>query len=454
MSRRGIWHRASPFGSHVLLTAGTNVVLALLGLLTGIMAARLLGPQGRGELAAIQIWPSAIAVVAMLGLGDALVYFSARDPERSGRYLGSAIALALVSAFPFMLVGYLGIPFLLSAQSSEVIASARWYLILVPIFALVGMPYHPLRGRNDWVTWNALRVTPTLGWLAVLILAWSLGLAQPVFVAASYLVVLATLFFPVIFTVTRRVPGPFRPEVSRWGQMLRYGLPSVASSLPRMLNFRLDQMLMAAFLPAGTLGLYVVAVSWSSAVHPLPNALGAVLFPRVASQQIPEQRTEVFAQGSRLGVSVSATMALALMALTPFGIPLLFGAEFAAAIPAALVLAVAGAVAGVNLILEEGLRGLGHPASVMRAELGGLAVSAASLAILLGPLGIMGAALASLLGYGAVALLLVVAARRLTGHSSVALLRPRFDEIRSGWKQTRALLLGRSKDEGAHETTS
>ena len=69
MRIENLWHsihRASPFGSHLLLTAATNVILALLGLLTGILAARLLGPQGRGELAAIQAWPSFIATVAIL----------------------------------------------------------------------------------------------------------------------------------------------------------------------------------------------------------------------------------------------------------------------------------------------------------------------------------------------------------------------------------------------------
>src|SRR5713101_4590346 len=68
---------ASPFGSRILLTAGTNGLSAVLGITTGMLAARLLGPQGRGELAAIQTWPSFIATLAMLGLPEALVYYSA-----------------------------------------------------------------------------------------------------------------------------------------------------------------------------------------------------------------------------------------------------------------------------------------------------------------------------------------------------------------------------------------
>jgi len=43
----------------------------------------------------------------MLGLHDALVYYSAREPNRAGSYLGSAMALAILSSLPFTLVGYL-----------------------------------------------------------------------------------------------------------------------------------------------------------------------------------------------------------------------------------------------------------------------------------------------------------------------------------------------------------
>lgn len=443
MKVRELWYRlcgTSSFGGRVLLTAGTNIILALLGLLTGVLAARLLGPLGRGELAAIQTWPSFIATVATLGLADALVFFSAREPDRAGRYMGSAMALALLSSLPFMAVGYLAMPLFLSAQSSEVVAAARWYLLLVPIFALVGMPYHPLQGRNDLAVWNALRITPNIGWLGVLIVAWLLGRKQPGFVAVSYLATLAMLFFPVIYTVSRRVPGPFWPDFSKGGHMLRYGLPSMLSSVPQMLNLRLDQMLMAALLPAQTLGLYVVAVAWSSVVQPLLSALGAVLFPRVASEQTPSQQSRIFAQGSRLGALLSFMIALVVMVFTPLAVPLFFGAEFTAAIPAALVLVVAGGVTGLNLVMEEGLRGLGHPTSVMWAEFGGLAVTAISLLILLRPLEIMGAAVASLLGYSAVTFFLLVRARRLTGHSPVALLCPTVSELASGWQRMKTLM--------------
>jgi O-antigen/teichoic acid export membrane protein len=441
------WRRfqgKSPFLSRVVLTAGANGALALLGLATGTLAARLLGPQGRGELAAIQTWPTFLATLAMLGLPEALVYHCARKPERAGRYLGSAIAIALLGSVPFMVLGYLAIPFFLSAQSAEIVRAARWYLLIVPVFALVGLPYHPLRGLNRFFVWNALRLLAPLAWLVVLLGALATGWTKPPGLAFAYLALLALLFVPVFVAVIRHVRGPFRPDVQDWSPLLRYGLPTLASTLPQMLNYRMDQLLMMAFLPAQPLGFYAVAVSWGGMVQPLVSALGTTLFPHVASQGDSALQARVLARAVRVGFSVSAGLGALLLALTPLGLPLLFGKAFEPAVPAALVLVVASAVAAFNGVAEDGLRGLGRPSAVLWAELAGVAVTAVALLTLLPRWGILGAALASLLGYSGVSAVLVRQVRR-SRRGSGATFRSAGEEVRAAWNGLLSLVERRTR---------
>ena len=106
------------------------------------------------------------------------------------------------------------------------------------------------------------------------------------------------------------------------------------------------------------------------------SALANVLFPRTAAEVVEADRHRVFAKGSRLAVLSTACVTVAVIAVTPWMVPLLFGGAFAAAIPAALVLVGAAAIAAVNMVLEDGLRGLGRPVLVLWAELGGLVVTA------------------------------------------------------------------------------
>ena len=82
----------------VLVTAGSNLMLSVLGVLTGVMAARLLGPKGRGELAAIQAWPTALASLGLLGMSEAVPYFCTRETEKRGAYLSAALLIGLAGA--------------------------------------------------------------------------------------------------------------------------------------------------------------------------------------------------------------------------------------------------------------------------------------------------------------------------------------------------------------------
>ncbi len=443
---RGLWRRGqsiTSFGGQVALTVGTNFGLAALGLITGSLVARLLGPEGRGELAAIQTWATFLALLASLGLPDAVVYFTGRTPAKSATYLTSAVVAMLLSAVPFALAGYLLMPIFLKAQFAAVIVAARWYLVaFVFLMATMGMLLHPLRGRNDFAVWNLLRILSIAAWLAVLIVAWLTGQATPAAVAAGYLISLVTVGLITFYVLKHRVPGPYALKPELWPSMLRYGLPSALSALPQTLNLRLDQMLMAAFLPASLLGYYSIAVAWSAAVSPMMQGIGAVLFPRVANENSTAEQIEVLGRGTRLGVLVAIVLSVIVLLVTPLGVRLIFGRAYVPAVPAALILVIAGGISGINLILEEGLRGLGHTKAVLWGESTGLVATAIGLALLLRPLLINGAAVASLLGYSVTAIALVFWLQRLTGQSTGFFVRPRSEDWQSAWGRIRAFANG------------
>src|SRR5271157_1227636 len=442
MRLRETWRaaqRISPFGANTAITAFTNMVSALLALMTGVMAARMLAPHGRGELAAIQAWPNILVFFVHLGTADAVAYYSACEPDRAGVYLTSALVLSLLSSVPFMFAAYAGMPFLLHAQSAAMVAEARLFLLMVPVSMLVSMPPNALRGRSDFVVWNCLRVLSGVVWLGTLVGVWLWGRVAPDFVANACLVAFAVLALPVGFVVFRRLPGPFAADPASIRRMLRYGLPCVSTTLPQQLNLRLDQVSIAAFLPPKELGLYVVAVAWSGALAPLLHSVAGSLLPAVASEATPEGRARAFAKGSRLAVLLAIGSAVIALIVTPMAVVVLFGAAFHGAIPAALVLVPAAAVAGLNVVAGEGLRGMGRPVEAMKAEFIGLGVTAVALALLLPRFGIMGAALASLLAYSTVTAALFTYARRLTGESTATLLLPRGPEIYSSVRRLRLL---------------
>ena len=52
----------------------SRIIILSINLATGIISARALGPQGRGELAAIIMWPQFLSYMMNLGLPTSLLY--------------------------------------------------------------------------------------------------------------------------------------------------------------------------------------------------------------------------------------------------------------------------------------------------------------------------------------------------------------------------------------------
>ena len=431
------------FRKHVTITVAANGVIAVFGFTSGVLAARLLGPSRRGELAAIQTVSSLLATFATLGLPEAVVLYCARDPRNAGRYVSSALTLGLLLCVPLLVLCYMAMPYLLASQTAQIVTAARWYLLIAIVFIAVGGPHAALRGLSDFVSWNAIRLVPGTVWIAILCFAWITGVSSPSFLALLNLVALTAVASPIVFWVVRsRIKGSYLPDLGTWLPMIRFGMPSALSGVPQTLNLRLDQMLMAALLPARLLGLYAVAVAWSGMMSPLLQAVSSVIFPHIASHTSVDEQSRTLLRIVRLASPLALGLAVGLALVTKWSLPLVFGHSFQASIPSALVLIAAGAVLSVVQLLEEGLRGMGSPMSILWSELGGLIVTAISLLCLLKPMNIMGAAISSLLGYTAVCGLLLFHVSFLTGFSVRSIFVPTLSELHQGWARVR-ILFGR-----------
>ena len=406
-------------------TALTNLMLGVLGVATGIIAARWLGPEGRGELAAIQMWPSAVASVAMIGLPEALVYFSAKHPSESRRYLLTAGLIAFVVMPFFAALGYMLMPRLLSMQSDRIIQAAQGYLILVPVYVFVGLPHHLLRGIQRYRLWNVIRVVPPLLWLAVLAGAVCLRITDPVRMTAAFVVLLAFVGPATTWIVWKNSAGPGAPSATTVSSMMKFGFPSALATLPQFFNLKLDQMMVAAVVPARDLGVYMVAVAWGACIPMLSSALATIVSTQIAAGTSDPERNRHFSRGVRGAAWLIAVPVILLSAATPIGVTIVFGHAFQPAVIPAMILVIASGAHALNGVLEELLRGYGRPSATLWAETTAIAVGLPALLILLPRAGLMGAGVASLIGYLAATTILLVHSRRVTGLHVLEVLDPR-----------------------------
>lgn len=390
----------------VLGLAGANYLTVLLGFLTGPITARVLGPSGRGELAAAAAYGGAVVLVLSWGLPHAVSYRVSTGESKPGELLRPVMRWAALGAIPAAGAG-LAVGFLLTNFSGPGRVGVAVVVALSPlgVVALCLEAMH--RGRGDLETLTRARIVsiglPAIGvvtlWLAG---ALSIGSVLAVTTVGS----ISTLAFVAIrLGAAREGRVALRP-------LLEYGSRSVLAVGAVVVSGRLDQAIIAPVLGSRDLGLYAVAVSISSLPLGLAYAISNRSWSEVGRAPAGED-SDIGALYVRRTVAAVffATTLLALVA--PFAIPFLFGPEFQASVAPTLILLPATVAGGLVMAGETGLSALGYPGRASWAQAGGTVIGILALVVLIGPFGINGAALATTLDFFVTAAALGVCLRRV-----------------------------------------
>jgi O-antigen/teichoic acid export membrane protein len=182
-------------------------------------------------------------------------------------------------------------------------------------------------------------------------------------------------------------------------KLLSFGLRNHVGNISQLLNGRLDQMLMALFLPPIELGWYATAVSVSTLVQVGSSSFAVFLFPKIAQSENFSQQQELVRNNMRVSLTLLLILGILFSLVIPFAIPIIYTFNYIPSIAPAMILILAGICLGVNENLSAGLQGFGKPEALAKAQILGLVITGLLLWILLPIMGIMGAALASLVAY-------------------------------------------------------
>jgi O-antigen/teichoic acid export membrane protein len=381
------------------LSLGTSVAIQALNVVTGILLARALGPEGRGELAVIVLWPAVLSAVGSLGISEAATYHAARGASAIGRLIGSSIVVAAAQSGVLVAVGILLFPAVLSNQDDFVRHVAVVYLAYIPLSLLTLHLMGVLNGLHRFRAYNGLRLTYFVAVAGGLVAVSLLDQLTAVTAVAVYLSANAVTAVATIALVLKGSRGRIAFSRSVASTLVRYGLKSHTSGLSSMLNERLDQLLISVFLAPAKLGLYVVAVTLTSLTHLIGTSAGAVGLPIIARLRSQEERLNAASRLIRLTLLGSIAVTVPLLLLTPTLIEMVFGPAFVGAAGAARILLVATVLLSLTRVLEATLKAVNRPLDAGAAHLAALVVTAVGLAALLPAFGIVGAAIASLLAY-------------------------------------------------------
>jgi O-antigen/teichoic acid export membrane protein len=397
-------------------TSASQVVVVVLAFIASIAQARVLGADGRGDVARFVNAASLAVLYLGLGLSSAITYFVASGKAHPGalvRSLLPTLASTVIATGCIAGIAYavgLGrfLPHSMPAVATILGLMAFFVASQVSAWAS-GLLTARMRFRA--VNASALVVAlvgavASIGLLAMgpeqidakAVIALLIGLEGVR--AGTLLLALRSLSAPTSTspTVAAALPG-LRP-------LWRYSSLSYIADAVQFLTYRVDMWIVDATRGGAELGRYALAVSLAQLVWIVPTALGRVFFPFAASQDATATRS--LAKRAAVGsfaVSVIAG-AVGLVGSSLF-VAALFGDDFRD-VPSLIAILLVGVVPyAVARVLGNYLAAIGAVADNVRASVAVLVMTLALDVALIPRFGAVGAAWASACSYLLFTLILI-----------------------------------------------
>jgi O-antigen/teichoic acid export membrane protein len=383
----------------VVRTACFNATATAASALTGVLIARAVGPEVRGEYAAVIAWFGVLTMVGEVGQTAAVCFYVARDPERARSYVATSRAMMTATGVVAAVAGLMIAPTL--AHGDHGLAKAYEIAFGGSVFAFIGVSYTFALQAKDTRQWNLVRSSQSI-----------LALTAVIVLRVLHLLALDTAIYTVLATMAVQLvlaycccrhyelaPGHAHANLIR--PLGKYGLSQLAAVTPATVNTYLDQLILSQLVPPTELGRYAIAVSITLAPLPLVSAIGNVAFPRLAaSRTITASSRRLQLAAVAVSAGAASLILLPVAAIAFWLVPEVFGVAYRGAVPLVWLLTPAGIFLSCGQVVGDLLRGLNRPQLVATAQGLAAVLTVILLVTLLPRFGVAAAAIASTIAYG------------------------------------------------------
>lgn len=368
--------RSSPLGMRLArgtfwMVAGA-VISRMLGLLSSIILARILGKVPFGELGIIQSTVGLFGVFAGLGIGITATKYVAEsrelEPARCGRVIGfsltAALAGGLLAGFGLIIFGgWLAAHTLAAPQLGPLLQVGAG---LVVFGALQGAYLGALSGfesfkQVSWVNWMSGLVGVPLAIIATLLAGLDGAVWAMVLQAAAGCVLGHWSLTKETAKAGVKISFALSPE--EWSMLWRFTLPAFLSTLLAAPAGWFSRTLLVN-QPGGygEAALVSAANQWMNLVNFLPWIMGGVLVPIFANLYATNRHaefTKLLRNNLLLNAGVALTVAIPLIFLSSWILGF-YGPGFSEGIPIFILTMICGLFITLNNLLSRAMQSAGR----------------------------------------------------------------------------------------------
>ncbi|MCF1504289.1 oligosaccharide flippase family protein [Afifella sp. H1R] len=379
----------------VMQSMATFAAILFVNIVTGIITARLLGPDGRGIYSAVVLWTQFLALISTAGIGAATTYHVAKNREDRARIAQIAFVLAAGWGSLVLTAALLAIPHLMTQYDQQAILYARIAALASIFGGSQALLCCVLIGLGAFTFNNYGRLAPNLFYFFALMgvlgfadLNWQAAVLASI-AGISLALVTQVPAFLVRMGVAR---GDFRRHAR---SMLSYSLRAGPADIVTTCAEYTDRLILIGLVAPAELGFYVIAFSFSRIAMAWIMPINSVLLSKMARAEANIAKCH-FDQTFRFALALLLITWLAGMWWGPPLLVLLYGQEFAPVVPIFHVLLAEAIIFGLANISAQLFQALNRPGYVSAVEATCFAAMLVSVYVMASRDGALGAAWAIL----------------------------------------------------------
>lgn len=366
------------------------------GSVATIVTARALGPSGQGVFASIFLLAAIGVRLCSVGLGETAIVRVGQGvvtrQEGLSATLAGVLAAGAIGVLPFFGLATL----IIGPDDSNTWLALVAATAFLPLGAVYDALSQTLNGQERLVATSRTLIAIaglTLLGLVVFVVVLDLdvfgGALSGLCATAVGTLVMALLLARSGLSLKPRWNRDYLVNASRYGVRLQ------GSQILTLAAGRADLLLVLALLGDDDAGHYSVALTVGTLAGLGSFAMSYAIFPRLPTLD-REAALSLAARAARLGLASSLIAAIALAAVIPLALPVLFGSEYQSSVGPGLLLIVAGIPLSGQWMLGRSAAALGDPNLLARSFAVSLGVMVVLDLGLLPVAGLYGAASASL----------------------------------------------------------
>lgn len=381
----------------VLTTIVTRFIVLLGSFIVSIVTARLLGPEGKGIITALLVYPLLLVTIADLGLRQSVAFLIGKKVYDTKNITSTLLTLWVVSSvICLVVVGTLYVWNYGEEYSPWLLATC---LLTIPCNLGVQYLRGVMQGNQNISSINTAEMIKSgsnILFLFILVYFLGFGIIGAALTQLSMAVV--TLMYS-IWKVKHHLT--FQPtfEFSIVKSMLGKGFSFALALFVLQLNYRFNIVMLEHFGTIRDVGIYSIGTNIAEIIWQIPAAVGLVLFSKSAQTKTREVSIERTTKLIRFLVPLLIVFGIGFWVFAPLIITLLFGSAYTEATNIVRILLPGILGFSVVKIMHSDLSGRGYPLFSLNVSICSLLLSIALNYLLIPTYGMVGAAISSSVSY-------------------------------------------------------